>query len=114
MDKTNWQDWSWRQAIGGNLIVIGAVVGLAAVALLTLMADPGGQVPTSPGALSAAVEAPAPPAASSADQDPSWLCDVISDDSGPESRVAVREILALGGITCADGLLLDTQATQDR
>ena len=110
MDKrTNRQDRSWQQAIGGNLIVIGAVVALAAVALLTLVADPGGQVPTSPGARSAAVEAPAPPAASSADQDRSWLCNVISDDSAPESRVAVTEILARGGITCAPGELLDAQ-----
>jgi hypothetical protein len=111
LDKwTNWEDRSRRRAIGANLIVIGAVVALAAAALLILMGDPGGQVSTSPGAPSAAVEAPAPPAAGLADEDRSWLCDVISDDSATASRVATTEILAGQGVTCATGEPLDTQA----
>ena len=115
LDKwTNSDDRSRLRAVGANLIVIGAVVALAAVALLILMADPGGQVPTSPTAPSALVDTSPPAAASPADQDRSWLCDVISDDSAPESQVAAKEILARGGITCADGLVLDTEATQDR
>ena len=114
LDKgKNSEDRSRRRAIGANLIVIGAVVALAAVALLILMADPGGQVPTSPTAPSAVVDTP-PAAASPADQDRSWLCNVISDDSAPESQVAAKEILARGGIKCADGLLLDTQPAADK
>jgi hypothetical protein len=114
LDKRgNSEDRPRRRAIGANLIVVGAVVALAAGALSILMADPGRQVPTSSGAPSAVVDAPAPPAASPADQDRSWLCNVISDDSAPESRVAVIEILARGGITCAAGKPLDTQAAPD-
>ncbi len=112
--RTNSGEGSRRRAIGANLIIIGALGALAAVALLILVADPGDPLSTSPGAPTAVVDTPAPPAASPPDQDRSWLCDVISDDSAPESRVAVREILARGGITCADGLLVDGQATQDR
>jgi hypothetical protein len=107
---TNSEDRSRRRAIGANLIVVGAVVALAAVALLMLMADPGGQVSTSPGAPSAAVGAPAPPAAGLTDQDRSWLCDVISDDSATASRVATTEILARQGVTCAPGEPLDPEA----
>ena len=112
--RTNSEDGSRRRALGANLIIVGALGALAAVALLILVADPGDPVSKSPGAPSAVVDAPASPAAGPADHDRSWLCDVISDDSAPESRVAIREILARGGITCADGLLVDGQATQDR
>ena len=115
LDKgTSSEDRSRRRAIGANLIVVGALGALAAIALLILVADPGDPVSTSPGAQSAVVEAPAPPAASPADQDRSWLCNVISDDSSPESQIAVREILARGGITCTDGRLLDTQPAADK
>jgi hypothetical protein len=110
---TNFEDRSRRRAIGANLIVVGVLGALAAVALLILVADPGGQVPVSPGAPSAVVDAPAPPAASPADQDRSWLCNVISDDSAPESQVAAKELLARGGVTCAPGQLLDTQPGLD-
>ena len=103
-----------RRAIAANLIVVGALGALAAVALLILMADPGGPPSTSPGAPSAVVDTPAPPAVSPADQDRSWLCSVISDDSAPESQVAVREILARGGVTCGTGRVLETQPTHDR
>jgi hypothetical protein len=111
--RMNMNDGSRRRAIGANLIVVGALSALAAIALLILVADPGGPVSTSPSAPSAVVDAPAQPAASPTDQDRSWLCNVISDDSAPESRVAVREILAREGITCADGPVVDGQATQD-
>ncbi len=111
---TNSEDRSRRRAIGAHLIVIGVLGALAAVALLILMADPGGQVPTSTGAPSVVADAPAPPAASPEDQDRSWLCNVISDDSAPESQVAAREILARGGITCAPGRPLDTQPAADK
>ena len=111
---TNSEDRSRRRAIGTNLIVLGTVVALAAVALLILMADPGGQVPTSPGGPSAVGDTPPPPAASPADQDRSWLCDVISDDSAPESRAAAKENLARGGTTCAPVEVLDTQAAPDK
>ena len=111
---TNSEDRSRLRAIGANLIVVGAVGALAVVALSILVADPGGPVSTSPGAPATVVEAPASPAVSPADQDRSWLCNVISDDSAPESRVAAKEILARGGIRCADELVLDTQATHDR
>lgn len=111
--RTNSEDGSRRRAIGANLIVVGAFSSLAAVALLILVADPGDPVSKSPGAPSAVVDAPASPAASSADQDRSWLCNVISDDSAPESQVAAKEILASGGITCATGPRPDAYATQD-
>lgn len=111
--RTNSEDGSRRRAIGANLIVVGAVGALAAISLLILVADPGDPVPKSPGAPSAVVDAPALPAASSAAQDRSWLCNVISDDSAPESQVAAREILARGGVTCADGLRPHTYSTQD-
>ena len=110
---TNSEDRSRRRAIGANLIVVGALVALAAISLLILVADPGGPVPTSPEAPSAVVDAPAPPAASRADQDRSWLCNVISDDSAPESQVAAREILASGGITCGTGQGLGTQGAPE-
>ncbi len=114
LDKgTNSEERSRRRAIGAHLIVIGALGALAAIALSILVADPGGQVPTSPAAPSVVADAQAPPAVSPADQDRSWLCNVISDDSAPESQVAVKEILARGGITCADGLL-DTQPAADK
>ena len=111
--RTNSEDGSRRRAIGAHLIVIGALGALAAIALSILVADPGGQVPTSPAGPSVVADAQAPPAGSPADQDRSWLCNVISDDSSPESQVAAREILARGGITCADGLL-DTQPAADK
>ena len=115
LDKwTDSEERSQRRVLGANLIVVGAVVALAAVALLILMADPGGQAPTSPTVPSAAVDTSPPPAADPADQDRSWLCNVISDDSAPESQVAAKEILARGGVTCADGLPPDTHATHDR
>lgn len=110
---TDSEDRSRRRAIGANLIVVGAVGALAAIALLILVADPSGLVPTSPGAQSAVADGPASPAAGPADQDRSWLCNVFSDDSGPELRLAIREILARGGTTCASGELLDTQAAPD-
>ena len=114
LDKgTNSEERSRRRAIGAHLIVIGALGALAAIALSILVADPGGQVPTSPAAPSVVADAQAPPAASPADQDRSWLCNVISDDSAPESQVAAKEILARGGITCADGLP-DTQPAADK
>ena len=114
LDKgTNSEDGSRRRTIGANLIVVGALGALAAVALLILVADPGDPVSKSPVAPSAVVDAPAPPAASPADQDRSWLCKVISDDSAPESQVAVREILATGGITCGTGQGLGTQAAPE-
>ncbi len=112
--RTNSGEGSRRRAIGANRITIGALGALAAVALSILVADPGGQVPTSPAAPSVVADAQAPPAVSPADQDRSWLCNVISDDSAPESRVAAKEILARGGVTCADGQLLDTQAAPDK
>lgn len=111
---TNSEERSRRRAIGAHLIVIGALGALAAIALSILVADPGGRVPTSPAAPSVVADAQAPPAASPADQDRSWLCNVFSDDSGPESRVAMREILARGGTTCASGELLDTLAAPDK
>ena len=115
LDKwTNSEDRSRRRAVGANLIVVGALGALAAVALSILMADPGRQVPTSPGAPSGVVDTPAPAAASPADEDRSWLCNVISDDSAPESQVAVRETLARGGITCVPGHVLDTQPAPDK
>ena len=115
LDKwTNSEDRSRRRAIGANLIVMGGLVALAAVALLILIADPGGQVPTSPAAPSVVADAQAPPAASPADQDRSWLCNVISDDSAPESQVAAKEILARGGVTCAPGQPFDTQPAADK
>ena len=110
---TNSEGRSRRRAVGANLILVGALGALAAIAMLILVADPGDPVSTSPGAPSAAVEAPAPPAASAADQDRSWLCNVSSDDSSPESQIAVREILASNGINCGPGQLLDTQAAPD-
>ena len=114
LDKTtNPEERSRRSAIGAHMIVIGALGALAAIALSILVADPGGQVPTSPAAPSVVADAQAPAAASPADQDRSWLCNVISDDSAPESQVAAREILARGGITCADGLL-DAQPAADK
>ena len=97
------------KAIGANLIVVGAVCALAAMALFVLVADPGGEVSTPPGTPSAVVATPAPAATGPAEQDASWLCDVVSDDSGPEARVAVAETLARGGITCAPGRLLAPQ-----
>jgi hypothetical protein len=115
LDKgTNSEDRARRRAAGANLTVVGALVALATVALMILVADPGDPVSTSPGAPSAVVDAPASPAASPADQDRSWLCNVISDDSAAESQVAVREILARGGITCAPGQFLDTPAAPDK
>ena len=105
LDKgTSSEERARRRAIGANLIVIGALGALAAIALSILVADPGGQLPTSPAGPSVVADAQAPPAANSADQDRSWLCNVISDDSAPESQVAAKEILARGGITCADAL----------
>ena len=110
LDKgTNSEDRTRRRAIGAHLIVIGALGALAAISLLILVADPGGQVPTAPAAPSVVADAQAPPAASPADQDRSWLCNVISDDSAPESHVAAREMLARGGITCGTGQGLGTQ-----
>jgi hypothetical protein len=114
LDKgTNSEEESRRRAIGAHLIVIGALGALAAISLLILVADPGGPVLTSPEARSAVVDTPAPPAASPADKDRSWLCNVISDDSAPESQVAAREILARGGITCGTGQGLGTQAAPE-
>ena len=115
LDKgTNSEDRSRRRAIGANLIVVGVLVALAAVALLILVADPGDPVSKSPGAPSAVVDTPAPAAASPADEDRSWLCSVISADSAPDSQVAVREILARGGLTCVPGQVPDTQAAPDK
>lgn len=115
LDKgTSSEERSRRRAIGAHLIVIGAIGALAAIALSVLVAEPGGQVPTSHAAPSVVADAQAPPAASPAVQDRSWLCNVISDDSAPESQVSVREILARGGITCAPGQPLDTQAAPDK
>lgn len=107
-ERTNLQDRSRRRAIGAHLIVVGALGALAAASLSILMADPGGRVPTS------TWTRPSVAAAAPADQDRSWLCNAISDDSGSESRAAAIESLARGGITCTDGLLLDTHATEDR
>ena len=115
LDKqTNSEGRSRRRAIGTNLIVVGALSALAAVALLILVADPGGRESTSPGAPSAVVDTPASSAASPVDQDRSWLCNVISDESAPESRAAVREVLARGGINCGTGQLRDTHVTEDQ
>ena len=115
LDKgTNSEERSRRRAIGAHLIVVGTLGALAAIALMMLFADPGDLPSTSPGAPAAVVDTPAPPAISSADQDRSWLCNVISDDSAPESQVAAREILASGGITCAPGLPMDTQPAADK
>ena len=110
---TNSEERSRRRAIGANLIVVGALGTLAAIALLILVADPGGPVSTPLGTPSAVV-APASPAASPAEPNRSWLCNVISDDSAPESQVAAREILARGGITCAPGQPLGTQPAADK
>ena len=108
LDKTtNSEERSRRRAIGANLIGVGALGALAAIALLILVADPGDPVPAPSGAPAAVADAQAPPAARPADQDRSWLCNVISDDSARESQVALREILARGGITCADGRPVD-------
>ena len=115
LDKWTYsEDRSRLRAIGANLIIIGAVAALAASALLILMADSGGQLPTSRAATSAVVDTSPPAAASPADQDRSWLCNVISDDSAPESQVAAKESLTRAGITCAEGLLLDTQPAADK
>ena len=103
LDKRENKNGSRRRAVGANLIVVGALGALAAIAMLILISDPGGQVPTSPAAPSAVVDTSPPAAASPAAHDRSWLCNVMSDDSTPESHVAAKEILAREGITCADG-----------
>lgn len=113
-ERTNSEERPRRMEILAILIAVGAVAALVVVALLILVGDPGGRVTTAPGAQSAVVDGPAPRAAGPDDQDRSWLCNVISDDSAPESRAAATDMLAREGIACGPGEVLDTQATPDK
>ena len=110
---TTSEDRSRLRAIGANLIVVGALGALAAVALLILVADPGDPVSTSPGPR------------------PRWFMPrrhmrpVPQIRTGPGSATSSRTTPLRsrklrhdrswpGEGSCADGLPLDTQTAPDK